>query len=185
MYSRKCKGGMRWYSDFIYEGKRYKKSWGIVPKTIAKEKEMKFRSDVARGKYEGRKKNILFEKLVEKYLEYAKVNKRYKSYLSNITSTNALLKFFKGKRLNEIHPFMVERYKKARLETVKPASMNRDLTCMKHMFNMAISWSLSKENPVNKVKLLKEEPRDVKTLTHEKEKELVNILCEESASRHV
>jgi len=185
MYARKGKLGVSWYSDFIFEGKRYKKAWGRVPKTIAKEKEIKFKSDIARGKYEGVKKNILFDRLVEKYLEYSKVNKRYKSYLSNITSTNALLKFFKGKRLNEIHPFLLERYKKERLKTVKPASLNRDLSCLKHMFNMAMSWNLAKENPAIKVKLLKEEKRDVKVLTYEKEKELIDVLSEHPESKHV
>ncbi len=141
--------------------------------------------EIASGKYESRKKNVLIEELVKQYLEYSNVNKRYKSYLSNITSANALLKFFKGKRLNEIHPFMVERYKKERLKTVKPASVNRDLACLKHMFSMAIVWNFAEGNPTKKVKLLKEEQRDVKVLTREKEKELLDALGIHHNSRHV
>ena len=40
MFCRKGKLGESWYSDFWYEGKRYKKAWGRVPKTIAKQKEI-------------------------------------------------------------------------------------------------------------------------------------------------
>ena len=47
MYKR----GDSWYSDFWYEGQRYTDSLGPVSKTVAKEKDRKFRSDVAGGKY--------------------------------------------------------------------------------------------------------------------------------------
>jgi len=39
VFGRKGKLGVSWYSDFFYKGKRYKKAWGRVPKTIAKEKD--------------------------------------------------------------------------------------------------------------------------------------------------
>ena len=172
MYCRKGK----WYSDFWYEGRRYTKGWGVISKSIAKEKERKFRNEVASGKYESRKKNVIFEKLVEQYLEYSKVNKRHKSYLRDITSTNALLTFFKGNYLTEIHPFLIERYKKKRLTKVKPASLNRELACLKNMFTKAKSWNLARDNPVREVKLLKEEKKDVTILLPEKEVELLNEL---------
>ena len=81
MYSRKKKRGIFWYSDFWYEGKRYTSCWGVVSKTVAKEKEQKFRNEIASGKHEGKPRNVLLEKLVAQYLEYSKVNKRHKSYL--------------------------------------------------------------------------------------------------------
>ena len=113
------------------------------------------------------------EKLVEQYLEYSKVNKRHKSYLRDITSTNALLMFFRGKLLTEIHPFLIERYKKERLGAVMPATVNRELACLKNMYTKAKSWKLAKENPVKEVKMLKEEPKDVTILSPEKEMELL------------
>ena len=114
-------------THFYYKGKRYKKVWGRVPKTIAKEKEIKFKSQIASGEYDARKKNVLFEKFVEQYLDYSKVNKRPKSYGRDITSTRVLMSFFKEKTLANIHPFLIEKYKKKRLEKVKPATVNREL----------------------------------------------------------
>ncbi len=173
----------KWYSDFFYEGKRYTKGWGKISKSVAREKEWKFRNEIASGKYEGRKKNVLFEKLVEQYLEYSKVNKRHKSYLRDISSTNHLSRFFKGKFLTEVHSFLIERYKKERLETAKPATVNRELACLKNMFSKAKDWKLLKENPAKEVKLLKEEPKDVTVLSPEKEVELCKEL--ESLNRAI
>ena len=181
MYKRKEK----WYSDFWYEGKRYTKGWGKINKSVAKEKEWLFRNEVASGQFEKKKKNVLFEKLVEKYLDYSKVNKRPNSYRRDVTSTNHLLLFFKGKYLSDIHPFLIERYKKERLEDAKPATVNRELACLKNMFTKAKSWILAKENPVKEVKLFKEEPKDVKPLTPEKEKELLAKFDEHPKSKHI
>ena len=173
MYARKGKLGVSWYSDFWYDGKRYKKAWGIIAKTIAKEKEIKFKHEIASGKYEGVKKKILFDKFVEQYLDYSKVNKRPESYRRDITSTRALLSYFKGKCLADIHPFLIEKYKKKRLEKVKPATVNRELACLKNMFNKAKKWNCAKENPVKDVEFFKEEPLDVTILTPKKEIEFL------------
>lgn len=40
-----------WVTDFWWEGRRYKKSWGPVSKTTASEKEGKFKRDVKEGRY--------------------------------------------------------------------------------------------------------------------------------------
>jgi integrase len=177
MYQRNGK----WYSDLFYEGKRYTKSWGAIAKSVAREREWKWKNQIASGEYESRKANIMFEKLVGQYLEYYKINRRARSYERAITSTNALLSVFKGKSLNEIHPFLIERYKKERLEKVKPATVNRELACLKNMFKKAREWGHAKENPVKDVKLLKEEKKDVTTLSLEKEVELLNELRTEHA----
>ena len=47
MYQR----GDKWYSDFWHEGKRYTKAWGVISKTVAKEKDRKFRTEVLEGKH--------------------------------------------------------------------------------------------------------------------------------------
>jgi len=53
---------------------------------------------------------------------------------------------------------MVEKYKAKRLEKVAPATVNRELACLKHMYTKAIEWGYLKINPVKSVKLLKEPP---------------------------
>ena len=79
---------------------------------------------------------MTLEKLIEQYLEYSKVNKRSGTHRREIDLTNVLLTFFRGKCLNEINPFLIERYKKERTKKVKPATVNREVACLKNMYNM-------------------------------------------------
>jgi len=53
---------------------------------------------------------------------------------------------------------MIEKYKAKRLKTVSPATVNRELACLKHMYNKAIEWSYLKNSPAKGIKLLKEPP---------------------------
>jgi hypothetical protein len=61
-------------TDFVYQGKRYTRSWGQVNKTTAKEKEQKYKTEIRSGKYRMKARLMLFETLVEKYLKYATAN---------------------------------------------------------------------------------------------------------------
>jgi site-specific recombinase XerD len=49
---------------------------------------------------------------------------------------------------------MVEEYMAKRLaDRLKPCSVNREVSCLRTIFNVAISWGYASENPVKKVKL--------------------------------
>ncbi len=108
--------GRSWFSDFFHDGERYTKSWGEISKSVAKEKDAKFKTEVKEGKHILKAKKILFEKFAEKYLEYARLNKKTKSAKRNEVSINMLKLHSKGKLLGSIHPFMLEQYKKIRKE---------------------------------------------------------------------
>ncbi len=80
------KWGMEWCSDFWHEGKRFTKSWGAISKTVAGEKDRKFRTEVLEGKYSLKARRILFEKFAEKHLEYPRVNKKLQAARRNESS---------------------------------------------------------------------------------------------------
>ncbi len=131
------------------------------------------KAQIAEGKFEiaQTKKQILFEKFVNRYLEeYSKPNKR--SWKKDITSTNALLKFFHGKVLSQISSWQVERYKAQRQKEISrlgkeisKASVNRELACLKTMFNKSIDWGIVSTNPVRKVKLFPEKPNILRVVS--------------------
>jgi hypothetical protein len=54
MYKR----GKSWYSDFIHKGKRWTKSHGQFSKSVAKEKDEKFKTEVREGKHQQKAKRI-------------------------------------------------------------------------------------------------------------------------------
>jgi integrase len=57
---------------------------------------------------------------------------------------------------------------------VKPATVNRELSLLKHMFTKAIEWSKVKENPAKKVKLLKGEVKRVRFLMPDEIRDLLS-----------
>ena len=93
--------------------------------------------------------------------------------------------FFKGHKLSEISPFLIEKYKLKRTGEGKrrkangKVAVNRDLACLKALFNRCIDWSkYERANPVRKVKFFKESKGNVRFLTEEEEKALLNAANE-------
>jgi len=131
---------------------------------------------IAKGEYLGvyEEKKIPFDKYAEQYLDYSKANKAWSTYNRQDRISIARLKaYFKDKYIYEITPQMIEKYKAKRLEKVKPATVNRELACLKHMFTMAIKWGYVKTNPAKEVKLLKEPPGRLRYLKPEEVKALL------------
>jgi integrase len=69
---------------------------------------------------------------------------------------NNLKAFFKGDMLRTIGAEKIERYKAKRKAEVSPASCNRELACLKTLFNKAVEWGRLEASPAVKVKKLKE-----------------------------
>jgi integrase len=179
MYQR----GKSWCSDLWYDGKRYQKSWGNVSKTLAKELENKFRNDIARGKHFPKPKKILFETFADRYLEHARLNKKPSSARRNATSIKMLMPHFERKFISDIHPFMVEQYKRARKgQGVSVATVNRDVATLRNLLNVAVSWGYLKQNPMAGVRLFKENNEKMWVLTPAEEERLLDH-CDRSAQR--
>jgi integrase len=92
--------------------------------------------------------------------------------------------------LSKITPWHIEEYKKKRLEgeiklppepgskkrtdwKVKPATINRELACLKHMFSLAIKWKMADENPVKEVQLFQEQQIEMRILARDEIDRLV------------
>ena len=175
-----------WVTEFYHEGIRYKKSLGMgISKTVAKEREAKYKQEVREGKHHVKARRIRFEKFTEKYLDHARVNKKPKSAKRNEVSIGQLMPYFKGKLIGSIHPFQVEQYKKARRDGgTSPATVNRDIACLRNMMNKAVEWSYLQVNPISKVKLLSEDNEVMWVLTPEEEARLLEE-CEKRPKEYL
>ena len=80
---------------------------------------------------------------------------------------------FGGLRIRQITPRLVERYKITRSDHVKPATVNRELACLKHMFTMAIKWREAANNPVKQVELFRQPKGSLRVLSREEEDQLL------------
>jgi site-specific recombinase XerD len=62
---------------------------------------------------------------------------------------------FGSKTLQEMTTWEIEKFKSARREKLKVASVNRELAVLKHIFSRAVEWGKLKETPARKMKKLK------------------------------
>ncbi|MGA2363000.1 MAG: tyrosine-type recombinase/integrase [Candidatus Aminicenantales bacterium] len=147
----------KWNLDFTFRGKRVRQFGGYT-KDQARNTLVKIKAellDVARGFKKPDVQDVSFEKFADDFLElYSKPNKR--SWTRDEFSLNNLKAFFKGDMLRAIGAEKIERYKANRKAEVSPASCNRELACLKTLFNKAVDWGRLGINPAAKVKKLKE-----------------------------
>ncbi len=183
------KGTGTWYIDFYHEGQRVREKVGREDEGLRRkdaEKALKARmGEIVQGKFNlaNSSKSVAFDVMVKHYLEWSKVNKR--SYRRDDLSCRNLLKSFSGMSLKDISSWHVEKYKSKRLkEGMKVATVNRELACLKHIYSKALEWNKTKENPVKKVKLFKENNARVRFLSKD-EMEAFLTACKESASPYL
>ena len=170
------KKGKNWYIDYYVKGRRKRRKIG-PSKKLAQQVLQDVRLKIAKGEYLGvyDERKIFFEDYAEQYLAFSKDNKAKSTYLRrDKVSVAHLTVAFEGRYLFDITPRMVEKYKAKRLEKVAPATVNRELACLKHMYNTAIEWGYVKTNPVKSVKLLKEPPGRLRYLRPEEVKKLLD-----------
>ena len=89
---------------------------------------------------------VLFEVFCKEYLKWSKENKR--SYIRDKVLVRNLLTHFKSKYLNQITPFLIEQYRMDRQKAVSKSTINREVACLRAIFNKAVLWDKFKgENP--------------------------------------
>ncbi len=109
---------------------------------------------------------ITLEELWPKYAAWCKVNNE--SFETKVYRWKKLGPVFGKKLLNQITPRLAEQYRLSRLqEGVSAATVNKEITMLKHMLNKAVEWGYLKENPIARVKPLKEKRRKWRYLTPE------------------
>ena len=157
VYEYKGKRGTTYYIVYSAGGRRKTETIG-KDKKLAEQVLHKRLTEIAENKYLDikREEKIRFEDFVEEYIElYLKPN-NFAWKRSSASNIKWLKQFFSGKCLHEITPVSVEKFKAERAKKVKPATVNHSLSCLRSMFNRAISWGKFKgENPVTKVRFFK------------------------------
>lgn len=158
---RVFKRGSSWFYDVNFEGKRLRK---IIPGARARGEAQNalitIKADILRGEFRIKtEKKIFFEDLVKKYIKYAKNNKD--SWERDVFSLKNLTPHFKGMLLSKINPEHIENFKNKRIKEVSPATCNRELSCLRFMFSLAVRYKDVDVNPVKEVKQFKEKQKDM------------------------
>lgn len=170
-------GSPYWYYSFSIGGKRIRGTTNTASKTLAKEIFATKRADCVRKKHNiGISKQFSFEELKSEFLNWSKVNK--KSYNRDVVLVGHLSAFFEGKDLGDITSLDVEKYMAERKDKVAPATVNREVACLKRMFNLAIRWEMADRNPVKGVNFFKEPKKSFNFWTVEDIEKFLNAATE-------
>lgn len=174
----------RWYYKFQIRGRRFHKA---IPeatcKRDAEKAEAIIRAELLHGKFdlaEG-KGEMLFSKLVDVYEEYTKANNA--SYQTCLYKAKLLRAFFSNRKLSEIIPDDIQRYRslrqkefkdKAKKKPISNTTINREVEILRKMFNLALDNNWYDKNPAASrfVKKLKTENFLERFLSPEEEERL-------------
>ncbi len=168
------KGGNYTIDYYVSSGRRKREKIG-PSKVLAENVLRKRKLQIAENKFLDVKKQqkIILPEFSETYIQlHSKPNKR--SWKSDIKRVKTLCAFFGNRYLYDITPMLIEEFKAERAKKVTVATVNRELACLKHMFNKAIEWGKAEFNPVRKIKLFKENNVRVRYLEKEEIRNLID-----------
>jgi integrase len=176
------RGGVYWF-EFVYGGRRYRKSTGVKNQRDAREIEAAYRTALAKGDVgiTERKTVPAFRVAMSDFLQWSALSHKKPTHTRYKTSSVALLKHFRDSALDKIGPEEVERFKTTRAgeyktvrgegkriktnKRLRPATVNRELACLKALFNFVIKADLVAKNPVSRVKMLAENNLQTRVLS--------------------
>lgn len=169
----KTKNG-KWLVDYTSRGQRVRRVIG-TSKRQAEEVAATAKADILRGTYHlaRAKEAVPFEAFAREFLElYSKQNKR--SWRRDESSLRNLTAFFKGS-LADITGAEIERFKNLRRsQGLAPATVNRELACLKTLFSKAVEWGRLESNPAERVKKFREDNVKERILTDEEARRLLD-----------
>jgi integrase len=177
------KRGKRWYYYIKISGARQR---GAIPeartKYQAEQAEIRIRNEIFEGRFGARQTTKTLREFVEEtFLPWAKENKR--SWRNDVSRAKPILAFFGKRRLVDISPFLVEKYKsergksKTRRGDVRAkATVNRELQLLSRIFTLAMRNKELRSNPCAEVEPFKGEVRRNRYLLPDEEKRLMAVL---------
>ena len=151
---------------------------------LAKEALAKRQNEVAERTFfpDRHKERVLFATASEDFLKWAKVNISERGYERYRSCIDNLVEAFGKRYLDEITPTAVEKFKTDRLKEVKPATINRDLSVLKRLYNLILKGQLLPEVAVpeslpRRIHMLKENNLRIRYLSSKEYQELL-LACD-------
>lgn len=169
------KRGKIWWISVVHEGQRVRESTGTADRRLAEGILGKIRTRIIEGRFfeVGQEKERTFGEMMARFEEEHVVKlesqRTYQGFVKRLTEV------FGEYTLAEITPSLLNQYKRTRyVDGVQPATINRELACMKKAFNLAIKeWQWCRENPVSRVSMERERNARDRWLTADEEEMLL------------
>ncbi|MBI4468109.1 MAG: site-specific integrase [Acidobacteria bacterium] len=174
----------RWRFRLQIRGVRYARP---VPEATTKKQaqaaETRFKNELLQGRYDlvdQARMDTTLSQYSKQYLNWSEEHK--KSFKDDRTNMAVLVVHFGSKRLSDISPIDVERFKIERRKTPTrrgttraAATVNRELALLRHVLTMALRDGLIRDHPMKsgKVRLYREDNKVERFLNEEEEAQLL------------
>ena len=169
-----------WWMSFTAKGKAYRKSTETDDKELAKRIFKSIDGKIAEGKWFPETKEELeeytFRELAEKYLSW--IDGRQKSAHWKGYLIKELLLNFEGMLLNQFNTEILEQFQTKKIRKGnKPATVNRFLAVISHMFTKAVDWKMMFKDVAQSinVKMLPENNKRLRYLSKDECRALINV----------
>lgn len=194
------RGKVYWF-EFVYLKQRYQQSTAQANRRVAEDLAATFRTALIKGEFgitEKKRVPSLGEALTA-FLSWSKTEHADHPNTTHryATSSKALLRTFPVKTpLDKITAADVESYKEKRAQSVKlnrfgkplksrktirPATVNRELACLKAVFNHALKAGLPFRNPVDAVGFLDEDNLQERVVSYTEQERYLGAASEQLA----
>lgn len=157
-----------WWIQYFVDGRRRREKVGGRQAAIHRYQQRK--TEAREGRLPTPQRNAAFDTFVEEYLEGEK--SRLRAYSEYQRHGRVWSERFGSRPLRSIIPLDVQNWVTKRREQVEPATVNRELSFLRRVFNVALANDLVERNPVKLVKLFREPSGRVRYLTEEEEARL-------------
>jgi integrase len=97
-----------------------------------------------------------------------------KSVRTENNRVKSWIKIFGARPLGQIARIEIEDWRRERMATCKPATINRDLSRLRRMLNVAVEWELLEESPMKGMKFLRENNARTRYLSIEECQRLIS-----------
>ena len=152
-----------YWIEYYLHGKRKRERIG-PSKAAAEQRHREVLKRRTEERYIDKNKNarVKFDELAEWYLSLPQI-KAKRSYGRDELSVRTLSAFFTGKLVKDLTVNQIEAYRQVRLQekscrkqTTRPATINREIACLRHILNLAEQEGKIDEVPFKRIRALKE-----------------------------
>ena len=149
----------------------------IMTKTMAREIVKEYERKVKLGQHDMLKTDIpTLKDFSHNYIEYQRNVKQKRSWKKDDSHLKRFNELWGNRKLSNISAKDIDDYKSIRIQQVKPATVNRELEVIRHLFYLAEKWNkFFGKNPIAKSGLLKVNNLQERILTPDEEDRLLKI----------
>src|SRR2546428_4572014 len=148
--------GQSWCVGFTMNGRRVRETVGPNKKVAEKVLSLRM-TQVLENRYFPPNRQLgrmPFNEFAEMYLE--RVVPLMKSIRTERDRVKRWMRQFATRPLGQITRAEIEAWRRERMSKCRPATINRDLSRLRHMLNLAVEWELLEESPMQGIKFLRE-----------------------------